>query len=525
MHRLTTHADTEDALRRISERLASHALWFCAEGRGVGVGAPTELRRGDWELRAAGPALLLAYAGARGPRVWRVTGWEERGEGLLLAAARRLGAERATLELWPRASAAAGAAALTAARTAECERLAATVCETWPGARVEQARLSAGARRGEPGRYARIVLARGRERRAVTGPVVALAPSEADAFVASALVWFMRAGARKGRREPTRRLALVAPRELSAAAAERVALLRAGVREAVEVFADTRVEKAAGACEAVLESVRVPELSELLGAASRPARPRAEELSETARAIVSLAPEAIDVVRARRGETLRFRGLAFARVRRVAGRELAWFGVEGARARRVLDASSRQEFLELVAELREHRRADADARAHALFRAAPEAWLESLLRRDVSKLDPGLRLAPVHAQFSPSRTAVRGAAARPIDLLALRRDGRLAVIELKVSESAALPLQAADYWRRVAAHHRAGHIRTSRFFGDAEVSTDPPLVYVVAPLLRFHRSFQALARCLTPEIEIYSFDLNEDWRAGVRVARRCHVNQ
>jgi hypothetical protein len=108
---------------------------------------------------------------------------------------------------------------------------------------------------------------------------------------------------------------------------------------------------------------------------------------------------------------------------------------------------------------------------------------------------------------------------RPVDLLALRRDGRLVVIELKVSEDAALALQGADYWRRIHAHQRAGHLRRARLFDDAEVCDDPPLVYLVAPLLRFHRSFHTLACCITPEIEMYRFDLNEDWRAGVRVMR------
>jgi hypothetical protein len=60
--------------------------------------------------------------------------------------------------------------------------------------------------------------------------------------------------------------------------------------------------------------------------------------------------------------------------------------------------------------------------------------------------------------------------------------------------------------------------------GDAEISGGPPLVYLVAPPLRFHRSFQILTRCITPEINIYRFDINEDWRSGVLVARRLRVN-
>jgi hypothetical protein len=246
--------------------------------------------------------------------------------------------------------------------------------------------------------------------------------------------------------------------------------------------------------------------------------------SETAGRIVALAPEAIDVARARRGETLRFHGLAFARVRRVLHHEQVWFGV-GHAARTALDADNWPQLAKLIDELCEYRRADALDQRHAWYASAPEAWLESLLRRDITRLDPGLRLAPLHAQFRTARAgdASSGSGARPVDLLALRRDGRLVVIELKVSEDAALPLQGADYWRRISTYHRSGHIRKARLFDDAEISGEPPLVYLVAPLLRFHRSFQILARMIAPEIEMYRFDLNEDWRAGVRVMRRGRV--
>ena len=42
--------------------------------------------------------------------------------------------------------------------------------------------------------------------------------------------------------------------------------------------------------------------------------------------MVSQAPEAVDVVRARHGETLRYFGLPFARVRRVMDSGRVWFG-------------------------------------------------------------------------------------------------------------------------------------------------------------------------------------------------------
>ena len=72
----------------------------------------------------------------------------------------------------------------------------------------------------------------------------------------------------------------------------------------------------------------------------------------------------------------------------------------------------------------------------------------------------GLIIAPLYAQFRPSYAG----GTRPIDLLALRRDGRLVVIELKVAEDATLALQGADYWRRVEAHRRRGHLSQSSTF-------------------------------------------------------------
>ena len=507
MERLTSPDEIEGARLRISALLDGRGEWFCAEGRG---GATSELRRGEWDVSAERGALLLSYWGARGRRVWRVRAWERRGEKIVFDATRRAGGESALLEFVPRASALAAVGSLAAARRAECERLASLVCASLAGARLEAARLSAGARRGEPGRYARITLHVGRGRVAATGPVVALGVEGADAFVSSALLWFLSLSGKRGREAP-RRLGLFGTKRLAEAAAERVALLRAPLREVIEVYELDEEGRA-------LNPLAVPALGELLDASPRLVRAARNDLSETARAITELAPGAIDCVRARHGETVRFHGLAFARVRRVAGRELAWFGTGGAGRARVLDESTWPDLLNLLAQLAEHRRADASDRRHALYASAPEAWLESILRRDVSRLDPGLRLAPLHAQFRATRTA--GAGARPVDLLALRRDGRLAVIELKISEDAALPLQGADYWRRIAAHQRAGNVARARLFGDAEISDDPPLVYLVAPLLSFHRAFQTLARAVRPDVEMYRFDINEDWRAGVRVVRR-----
>jgi len=509
MNRPVGHEELEAALRLLTRLLEARGAWFLREGR---EGAGLELRRGEWALRAAGGALVLSYWGESGARTWRVAAWRAEGEGIYLEAFRRSGAGRALLQLVPRATVASERALVACARRAECERLAALVCE-FARARLEHASLSQGARRGEPGRWARVLLKMkvgGCERVAVAAPVVPAGAEAVESFLANALLWFTRLG--DGARG-ARTLWLVAPRALAAAACERVPLLREGLRGRVSVYELKEGERGPS-------PLQVPTFEELLDApAPKLSRVPERSPSEPASHIIALAPDEIDSVRARHGETLRFQGLPFARVRRVAGREHLWFGVGQRRA--LFEEGSETDFLNLLAALKEHRRADAPERRHALYRAAPEAWLEALLRRDVTRLDAGLRLAPLHAQFR----AAPGAAARPVDLLALRRDGRLVVIELKVSEDATLPLQGADYWRRVEAQRRAGHIARAGLFGDAALSDEPPLLYLVAPMLRFHRSFHALAHSLSPRIETYRLDLNEDWRSGVRVVRRCDVNK
>jgi hypothetical protein len=516
IERLTkAHNELENARCRIVELTGAHGEWFYSDGRGSDHVA---LNRDEFEFRIAGGRLIFSCWSERGTLTWRVTGWEWAGDKLLLEATRRMGAERALLELVPRASASTISAVVSAARRKNCERLALLACAQARGAKVERARLSPGVRRRQPGRYARILLRLPFERIAVTGTVVAAREHDVDAFLSSALVWFMRQ-VENARAPDIRKLWLITQKRCAEAATERLALLRDDLRRSITLY---EID------EAWQELTPAPQLERTELWTKRRARlpkPPAETvIGEQAASFIELAPQAIDVVRARRGETLRFHGLPFARIRRVMSSCRIWFGVDGVRRRRLLDESTEQEWTKLLHELKEHRRAETSDRQHALYRAAPEAWLESLLRRDITQLDPGLCLAPLHAQFRASTEArdaegARGGT-RPVDLLALRRDGRLVVIELKVSEDREHVMQGADYWRQVEAHRRQGHITRARLFGDAVIRDEPPLVYLVAPTLSFHRSFNTLAQAIDPEIEIYRFDINEDWRRGVRVMRR-----
>lgn len=505
LQHLTTPALRVSAYEQMTLLIREHAEWLF-----VSDGMIQSLRREEIDLTVHQQRLMLSCWTEAGTRVWQLLGWDWNGQILELKVSRKSGAEISLIELIPRTTAKAVTATIRAARQLRCERLARLAAAAKTDTAVERLSLSRGTKPGQPGRYAQILLRRRRERIALTGPVVSSPPSAVDAFLSSALLWFRRAS---DRTKPPRveQLWLVVSPELLKSLAYRIALLRDGLRTVIKVFTvDEQLTS--------LTEVSCPDKEDLWKKKLARFPPVAAATpTDLTTAIVAESPHAIDVVHARHGETLRYFGLPFARVRSLLGHERVWFGMDRAH-RRLLDESTFNDWHNLLRDLREHRSSSALDHRHAFYRAAPEAWLESLLRRDITKLDPGLIIAPLHAQFRTARGAKLGI--RPIDLLALRQDGRLVVIELKVSEDREHVLQGADYWRRVEAHRRRGHIARARLFGERTISDEPPLVYLVAPTLRVHPAFQTLASCISSEIEIYRFDINEDWRSGVRVMRR-----
>lgn len=515
-------AAVANAERSIHELLTRHSEWFLSQDGG----APLALGNSEFDFSIDHRRLIFSSWTETGSRSWRITAWSWTGEKLVLEASRRMGAEVARLELVPRASAKAIVASIAAARQARCERLAqvaqTSVCdffvkESAPLAKIESAILSPGMRRDQPGRYARIILRLPHERIAVTATVANSDTRNVDSLFSSALLWFNRLQQRP-KRPPVEKLLIVVEHNVLEAARQRHVLLRDTVRQRIALC---EIDEAWQQIEPARPLERKNLWRKRLIRLPTPAE---YGTTEAVKQIIDLAPQAIDLVLSRHGQTLRYHGLPFARVRRVMDRDRIWFGIEGSR-RRLLDEYYEQDWVKLLHDLEVYRHEKCRDRRQWLYRAAGEAWLESILRRDISKLDPGLIVAPLHAQFRTSHGGTTGpSGARPIDLLALRHDGRLAVIELKVNEDREHVFQGVDYWRRVEAHRRRGHISTAKLFGEREISDESPLVYLVAPALRFHPSFATLARTIAPDIEIYRFDINEDWRAGVHVVRRERVN-
>lgn len=225
--------------------------------------------------------------------------------------------------------------------------------------------------------------------------------------------------------------------------------------------------------------------------------------------------ERIDLVADASGNVLSLRvlGLEIARLEDQLAAQIYW-GLEGSVER--LDEGNRQASRDFIAQVLELRQPESRDPAHDYFRLQSERWLESLLIRDLTKIDPALSPECVYPQVP----AVAGRERGVIDVLGVTRAGRLAVIELKLVEEISLPIQGLDYWLRVRWLLERRQFQAAGYFPGRELAAAPPLLYLVSPAFRFHSTTGHLLRYLDPSIEIVQVGINDGWRRGIKVLFR-----
>jgi len=383
-------------------------------------------------------------------------------------------------------------------------RLARLLAEQFPDETLESLSVSPDLEHSFSGNYARGILRRGSAYVAVLGVPGGESSDAADNSLTFALLWLRRAressygGALTGVR-------VILPKKACGPVAHRLAAL--GPQHAVELYeydpALNVLEKIDPRRAGNLDTWLVPhrESETLL----KQARPGLDD-------IIAVAPQAVTAhpTAQSREVWLRFRGLPFARW--VDGR--VYFGINDAREE--LTPASRSALKDLLHDLEVHRHPLASDTRHSLYRAQPERWLESIVCENVKRIDAMLDQRFVYAQV----LANAGCEHSILDLLTITRAGRLAIIELKAGEHLHLPLQAADYWLRVRRQLQSGEIARYGYFPGVELQQAAPLVYLVAPALRFHPTTDALLNYLSPELEIARVGLAESWRRGLRVVMR-----
>lgn len=206
----------------------------------------------------------------------------------------------------------------------------------------------------------------------------------------------------------------------------------------------------------------------------------------------------------------RVHGLEFAHWEKSKG---ITFGLETKHSGRESNAA---EIEALAREMARLRSAEAADRVNPLYLRKPELWLESQVREALPEIDATLERQPVYRQAPELTSGDRSV----LDLLAADYAGRLAVVEVKVTEDLHLPLQALDYWIRVRWHAARDDFRSSGYFPGRTLQTCPPRLLLVAPALQLHPTTEFLIDYFSPEVEVETIGVAMNWRERIKVMFR-----
>ena len=348
--------------------------------------------------------------------------------------------------------------------------------------------------------YARGALRRGREMWAIIAAPPDLSSSATDQILSFGLIWFDHLRAR----EPDyvfAGLKIFVPEGSARSTANRLAWLNPHVlqSELIEYDRTGRIRR--------FDNQDYGNLATEL----RPCLPVAATESHVAEWLRSLRSiPGVEQVRRTDGLlSLRVRGAAFA----TAGRGALTYGLEKSTP---VGPQGIAPALQLARELTRFRSSDTPDKQNPLYRRHPETWLESQVRQRLDVIDGDLPAEPLYGQVPSVAGSDRGI----IDLLSCDRQGRLAVIELKVSEDVHLPLQALDYWIRVKWHLDRGEFRASGYFPGVMLATRAPRLLLVSPAMDFHPTTETILKYFSPAIDVERIGVGAAWRQELRVVFR-----
>lgn len=366
--------------------------------------------------------------------------------------------------------------------------------------------------------YARGILTRGQSAWAVLGAGPDEPPAVIDGALTVGILWLAWCREHSQGRRVVQGLRLVLPRGSTAVTQARMAWLDPRLAQ-WELFAIDRTGGELTACDIRDQGNLAMDLPHAFD-------PQAalERCAVAVSQLRSLLPPELlaqTEIRPRTATEIAFslHGLEYARVRHsiapgsFAAKDEIFFGA-GPRET-LLDDVTEDLFRDLMDRVFASRR-PASLERDALYRLQPERWLESVLRRDLSVLDPLLGSGPVYSQTPAFASASRTL----LDLLTVNRQGRLVVLELKADDDLHLPLQALDYWARVRALHRDGALQRQGYFPGIELVADDPLLVLVAPALHIHPANEPVLRHLSPAIPWELVAVGERWREQCRVLLR-----
>ncbi len=380
--------------------------------------------------------------------------------------------------------------------------------------------------------YARGVLTKGQQAWAVVAVNASESQATVDGVLTIGILWLQLCRERGEGKRLFQGLKLIVPKGMVLVTLSRLGWLRADAARWKLYELDEQIEELIER-----DAADVGNLATKLLHAPDPALAR-ERFRAALRQVYALIPESQHEqveqrVRSTSEIGLLLHGLEFARIRQAAansGFSLISEITFGTGANETpLSPATKPMLQEMVSELFSRRQAHGSSR-DPLFRMAPEAWLESALRKNIGPLTDGqgtfsqFNAEYVYAQVPAFQAGDRGM----LDLLTITHDGRLAVLELKAGEDLHFALQGLDYWMRVRWHHTQtidpatglGTFQRHGYFPGLRLSAEPPRLFLVAPSLHIHPATEQVLRYFKPEVEWTLLGLHENWRRTMKVIVR-----
>jgi hypothetical protein len=400
---------------------------------------------------------------------------------------------------------------LKAMRAAYQRSLERALLRKFPGWKLERLTTAADLEHSFGAVCTRGVLRRGPQRIAVLGCGEGESQATVDNAVAVGVLWLDYCREHLAEKAHATSLVLFLPEGRARTAQLRLSHLDRAAAEWRLFELDERTEE----CEELDLAAELNCSSELVHSFDR--RQTLERFAASVGRMRELCPEVECVAQSVSALSFRYHGLEFARAAMEPDRHfrLGERIVFGAAPAEYEWNDESEPLLRCLVERLRLKRGGRD-RTDPFYRLQPERWLQSVVERDLSLIDP--RLEP--GVFYPQVPALAASERAIIDLLGITRDGRLAVIELKAEEDFHLPVQGLDYWARVRRHHRRGDFARHGYFPGRVLSERDPILILAAPALHVHPATATMLRYFSPELEWTLAALDERWRDGIRVVFR-----
>jgi hypothetical protein len=474
--------------------------------------AAFDLSQSRYSVSSEHGKCLLHFWSSDGNAVRRVLAVERKRDALKVTVQRFGRARPSTLEICP-ASDRRSSSARKQARSAYAQRLRRVLERHFAGFTIDKFSTSMDLERSFSPVYTRALLRRGNSALALIGVNQEETQTSIDAALTFGILWLDYCRHQQTRAQ-VEGLALFLPPGRSAVVRERMAHLDASAAR----WQLYELEERDNFLHEIDCSDRGNIATRLVHCPDQAAA--CERFAASIERIRSLLPEVEIVLLSASEVGFRLRGLEFARARMAPDpatlgyREELVFGI-GAAEHALAGEGAWNRLRDLVTRLRLIRHAHGP-HADPLWRMAPERWLESIIIKNVNAVDHRLDPAWAYSQvpaFSASDRAM-------IDVLSLTREGRLALLELKANEDIHLVLQGVDYWARVVWHQQRGEFQRFGYFPQRELSSQKPLLLLVAPAFEIHPATDTLLRYLAPEIEYELVGIDQRWREELKVIFR-----